>query len=177
MIEVYNMVIENIKDGYQCKEWKDKETNGKNKHRLYVLGPQGEVGHYDFIEKSFNNSAKTSENFEFVDVSQAIISLNKEGKKVYLGVKEDDSINMKIGNNTDIKEISDKIKNQLGSNGRIEINIGPTIEFKIGGKSNWAKSNISISVENPDDIYELYSNASDLAHSILNEEIKRLRNR
>ena len=77
----------------------------------------------------------------------------------------------------DIKEISDKIKKQLGVNDRIEINIGPTIEFKIGGKSNWAKSNISISVENPEDIYELYSNASDLAHSILNEEIKRLKNR
>jgi len=171
------MVIDFIKDGYQCKEWKDKETNGKNKHRLYVLGPQGEVGHYDFIEGLFNNSAKTSENFEFVENNRAIISINNEGQKVYLGINSRDSDEITFGNNSNIKEISDKIKNQLGVNGRIEINIGPTVEFKIGGKSNWAKSNISISVENPEDVYELYSSASDLAHSILNEEIKRLKNR
>ena len=171
------MVIDFIKDGYQCKEWKDKETNGKNKHRLYVLGPQGEIGHYDFIEGLFNNSAKTSENFEFVETNQAIISINNEGQKVYLGINDRKSNELNFEKNWDIKEISDKIKKQLGVNGRIEINIGPTIEFKIGGKSNWAKSNISISVENPEDIYELYSNASDLAHSILDEEIKRLKNR
>ncbi|MHA2036296.1 MAG: hypothetical protein ACW98X_07670 [Promethearchaeota archaeon] len=171
------MVIDFIKDGYQCKEWKDKETNGKTKHRLYVLGPQGEIGHYDFIEGLFNNSAKTSENFEFVETNQAIISINNEGQKVYLGINDRNSNKINFEKNLDIKEISDKIKKQLGVNDRIEINIGPTIEFKIGGKSNWAKSNISISVENPEDIYELYSNASDLAHSILDEEIKRLKNR
>ncbi len=130
------MVIDFIKDGYQCKEWKDKETNGKNKHRLYVLGPQGEVGHYDFIEGLFNNSAKTSENFEFVENNRAIISINNEGQKVYLGINSRDSNEITFGNNSNIKEISDKIKNQLGVNGRIEINIGPTVEFKIGGKSN-----------------------------------------
>ena len=55
------MVIEFIKEGYQGKEWKDKETNGDVKHRLYVVGPEGEIGHYDFIENVFNNSAKTSQ--------------------------------------------------------------------------------------------------------------------
>tara|TARA_B100001094_G_C18196386_1_gene811633 strand:- start:14082 stop:14606 length:525 start_codon:yes stop_codon:yes gene_type:complete len=174
------MVIEFIKEGYQGKEWKDKETNGDVKHRLYVVGPEGEIGHYDFIENVFNNSAKTSQNFSFVEDDNAIISLNTEGDKIHLGVEgynNNDNDDFEITNQSDIREISDKIKEQLGVNGRIEINIGPTVEFKIGGKSNWAKSNISISVENPDDIYELYENASNLAHSILNEEIQRLRNR
>ncbi|MBN88120.1 hypothetical protein CMO95_00795 [Candidatus Woesearchaeota archaeon] len=171
------MVIEFIKEGYQGKEWKDKETNGGLKHRLYVVGPEGEIGHYDFIENKFNNSAKTSENFSFVEDDNAIISLNNEGNKIHLGVEGDENSEFEIQNQSDIREISEKIKRQLGVNGRIEINIGPTVEFKIGGKSNWAKSNISISVENPDDIYELYENASDLAHSILQEEIQRLKNR
>ena len=171
------MVIEFIKEGYQGKEWKDKETNGGLKHRLYVVGPEGEIGHYDFIENKFNNSAKTSENFSFVEDDNAIISLNNEGKKIHLGVEGYENSEFEIQNQSDIREISEKIKRQLGVNGRIEINIGPTVEFKIGGKSNWAKSNISISVENPDDIYELYENASDLAHSILQEEIQRLKNR
>jgi len=171
------MVIEFIKEGYQGKEWKDKETNGGLKHRLYVVGPEGEIGHYDFIENKFNNSAKTSENFSFVEDDNAIISLNNEGNKIHLGVEGYENSEFEIQNQSDIREISEKIKRQLGVNGRIEINIGPTVEFKIGGKSNWAKSNISISVENPDDIYELYENASDLAHSILQEEIQRLKNR
>ena len=171
------MVIEFIKEGYQGKEWKDKETNGGLKHRLYVVGPEGEIGHYDFIENKFNNSAKTSENFSFVEDDNAIISLNNEGNKIHLGIEGHESSEFEIQNQSDIREISEKIKKQLGVNGRIEINIGPTVEFKIGGKSNWAKSNISISVENPDDIYELYENASDLAHSILQEEIQRLKNR
>jgi hypothetical protein len=171
------MVIEFIKEGYQGKEWKDKETNGGVKHRLYVVGPEGEIGHYDFIENEFKNSAKTSENFSFVEDDNAIISLDNQGNKIHLGIEGYDGSEFEIQNQSDLREISDKIKKQLGVNGRIEINIGPTVEFKIGGKSNWAKSNISISVENPDDIYELYENASDLAHSILNEEIQRLKNR
>jgi hypothetical protein len=171
------MVIEFIKEGYQGKEWRDKETNGGVKHRLYVVGPEGEIGHYDFIENVFNNSAKTLENFSFVEDTNAIISLNNEGDKVHLGIEDYNDTDFEIKNQSDIRDISDEIKRQLGGNGRIEINIGPTVEFKIGGKSNWAKSNISISVENPDDIYELYKNASDLAHSILNEEIQRLKNR
>ncbi len=171
------MVIEFIKEGYQGKEWKDKETNGSVKHRLYVVGPEGEIGHYDFIENRFNNSAKTSENFSFVEDANAIISLTNKGEKIHLGKENYEDSEFEIQNQSDIREISDKIKSQLGVNGRIEINIGPTVEFKIGGKSNWAKSNISISVENPDDIYELYENASDLAHSILQEEIQRLKNR
>lgn len=171
------MVIEFIKEGYQGKEWKDKETNGGLKHRLYVVGPEGEIGHYDFIENVFNNSAKTSENFSFVEDNNAIISLNNQGNKIHLGIDGQNNTNFEIQNQSDIRDISDRIKKQLGATGRIEINIGPTVEFKIGGKSNWAKSNISISVENPDDIYELYENASDLAHTILNEEIQRLKNR
>ena len=117
------------------------------------------------------------ENFSFVEDTNAIISLNNEGDKVHLGIEDYNDTDFEIKNQSDIRDISDEIKRQLGGNGRIEINIGPTVEFKIGGKSNWAKSNISISVENPDDIYELYKNASDLAHSILNEEIQRLKNR
>ena len=54
-------------------------------------------------------------------------------------------------------------------------NVG--LMFKSQKLYDWAKSNISISVENPDDIYELYLSASDLAHTILNEEIQRLKNR
>jgi len=171
------MVIEFIKEGYQGKEWKDKETNGGVKHRLYVVGPEGEIGHYDFIENVFNNSVKTAENFVSVEADNAIISLKNGGNEIHLGKDFNESSELKINNQSDIRELSDKIKRQLGENGRIEINIGPTVEFKIGGKSNWAKSNISISVENPDDIYELYASASDLAHSILNEEIQKLKNR
>ena len=69
MGEGNNMLLRFIKEGYQCKEWKDKETDGHNKHRLYVVGPHGEIGHYDFIENQFNNSAKTSDNFDYVDDS------------------------------------------------------------------------------------------------------------
>ena len=37
--------IDILEKGYEAKEWKDSETSGKDKHRVYVVGPSGEIGY------------------------------------------------------------------------------------------------------------------------------------
>ena len=34
-------------DNYSAKEWKDKETSGEDKHRVYIVGPVGEGGYFN----------------------------------------------------------------------------------------------------------------------------------
>ena len=42
-------------DNYSAKEWKDKETSGEDKHRVYIVGPLGEVGYFNVKTNNFHN--------------------------------------------------------------------------------------------------------------------------
>ena len=43
------------------KEWKDKETSGEDKHRVYIVGPVGEVGYFNVKTNNFHNSSTNKE--------------------------------------------------------------------------------------------------------------------
>lgn len=62
-------------------------------------------------------------------------------------------------------------------NTKVEINLGPTVEINIKGKSNWAKANITIGAENIENIEELYDIVSEMAAAMLDLEIEKLTNR
>ena len=79
-------------------------------------------------------------------------------------------------NITFAKEV-EKLHSLTPNGGRIEINVGPSLEIKIGGKSHWAKSNLTLSVDNPENIQELYETISNIAHLMLNKEVEKLKNR
>jgi len=180
--------IECLGQGYAAKEWpeggpnkKEIDENGNPKHRIYVVGPEGEYGYYDLKQHSFKKFPKCFIDFGVVDdTSPLIILQTKRGKIINLGLinglEESDTHTL------DGDSPQNKLKNAIGrfeglkhEGSKIEINIGPSKEIKINGRSNWVKANISVSIENPSNIETLYECVSDMANYMLEIEEQKLR--
>lgn len=169
------MKINGIIEGYSGKEWKRDD-----KHRVYIVGPKGEVGYFDLTNANFNISPKASVNFGICEEEGAAISLETQsGKTIYLGVLQDETPQ---SSDTDARQrLQEAIKsfNTLTTNAektRVEINLGPTMEFRIKGRSHWAKANLTVSVDNgsePLDIESLYDATSEMVTAMLDLETQR----
>ena len=180
--------IECLGQGYAAKEWPEGGPNkdeidekGKPKHRIYVVGPEGEYGYYDLKQHSFKRFPKCEVDFGIVsDESPLILLETKRGKIIQLGILNG---GLEPPNATQNKDNShDKLKNAIQrfeglkhEGSKIEINIGPSKEIKLNGRSNWIKANISVSIENPSYIETLYECVSDMANYMLEIEEQRLR--
>tara|TARA_R110001592_G_scaffold333817_4_gene617864 strand:+ start:7199 stop:7723 length:525 start_codon:yes stop_codon:yes gene_type:complete len=169
--------IVGLTEGYTGREWKRDE-----KHRVYVVGPVGEVGYLDLKSGKFIISPKASINFGVCEESDASIKLvAKGGSNIYLGqLKETPIQNIATGDAR--KRLQNAIKdfNSITSNAektRVEINIGPTVEFRIKGRSHWAKANLTLSVDNgkePLDIEKVYDATSEMVSAMLEIEVDKL---
>ena len=58
---------------------------------------------------------------------------------------------------------------------KVEVNLGPSMELKIAGRSRWVKSNITVSMENPSDIEEMIMATSDMATALLLLEVEKIK--
>ena len=171
------MEINSLAEGYSGKEWKRDD-----KHRVYVVGPQGEVGYLDLLTGEFNISPKSSINYGICDEESATLIIKASPKhKIYLG-----QIQGSIPVESDVRDrLRDAIKSfqSLTSNAdntRVEINLGPTMEFRIKGKSHWAKANLTLAIDNgndPLDIEKLYDATSEMVSAMLDLEINKLSER
>lgn len=164
-------------EGYNGKEWKDKATGGKDKHRIYITGPQGELGFFDMKTGNFNNSPKSNVSFGITSAEEAHLTLqSKSGFEVHLG-----EVVEELPDSNDARDLLKDAVKRFGSinkeGSRVEINLGPTVELRINGKSNWAKANITLAIENSEDVEELYDIVSDMASAMLDLEIQRLSQR
>lgn len=165
------MKVVGLTEGYSGKEWKRDE-----KHRVYIMSPSGEVGYFDLSSGEFNSSPRAKISFGICDAEDASIKLEtSSGKKVYLGQLEDE-----IPENQESRtKLQEAIKsfNNLTANAektRVEINLGPTVEFKVKGKSHWAKANVTLAVDNgkePLDIEKVYDATSDMVAAMLDLEM------
>ena len=166
-----------IKDkSYSAKEWKDKETKGQKSHRIYVMGPDGEIGHLDLKEGRFNNSKKTMESFDIISGDGVIEVTNNSGRTISIGPSS--KVSMEKGDAYQrLHEATERFGKLNTTTSKIEINVGPTVELKIHGRSHWAKANLTIAVDEADDIEELYSIVSDMANAMLDVEIEKLSKR
>ena len=165
------------KKGYTGKEWKDKATSGKDKHRIYVTGPNGELGYFDMKSGSFINSPKSDITFGVTKEENAKLSLeSKSGFNVHLGEVEEE-----IPDSNDARELLKNAVEKFGSikkdGSKVEINLGPTIELRLNGRSHWAKANVTVAVDNSENVEELYDIVSDMACAMLDLEIERLSQR
>tara|TARA_Y100000310_G_scaffold339555_1_gene432567 strand:- start:29 stop:595 length:567 start_codon:yes stop_codon:yes gene_type:complete len=180
--------IECVRQGYAAKEWPDGGPNknetdekGKPKHRIYIVGPEGEYGYYDLKQHSFKRFPKCEVDFGIVDDKSPFITLQtKRGKIIHLGVLNDGfgHSNKTINNDNPQDKLKDAIKRFEGlkhEGSKIEINVGPSKEIKLNGRSNWIRANLSVSIENPSDIETLYECVSDMANYMLEIEEQRLR--
>tara|TARA_R110002020_G_scaffold157312_3_gene340003 strand:+ start:1400 stop:1921 length:522 start_codon:yes stop_codon:yes gene_type:complete len=162
---------------YSAKEWKDKETEGKKSHRLYVMGPDGEIGHFDLKNGVFNNSQKTIESFGIIDEQGIIEITNNKGTTINLGVSAESTLGQDSDAVNRLHEATERFGKLDVTTSKVEINVGPTVELKIHGRSHWAKANLTIAVEESNDLEELYSIVSDMANAMLDIEIQKLSKR
>lgn len=168
------MNIETLEEGYKAKEWKRD-----NKHRVYIVGPDGEVGYFDLTNANFVSSPKSNIDFGICEKEDAIISLSAgSGTTIYLGMLTPDipDANEARTRLTEaIKAFTNLTQNAEGT--RVEINLGPTKEVKINGRSHWAKANLTVSVDNGGtalQIEELYDATSNMVSAMLDLEIEKL---
>jgi len=169
-----------LEKGYEGKEWKDGETSGKDKHRVYVVGPKGEIGYLDVKNCKFNNFNKSNISFGVVEEKgKAKLELTtKNGVSIYLGLLDD---NMDRVTNTTAERLKDAIKNVNnieGDSKRIDISLSPSFEVKLPkNRVGWAKASISVSIENPKDVQEVYDIVSEMTYAMLDAEEQKLKNR
>jgi hypothetical protein len=174
------LVINILEKGYEGKEWKDGETSGKDKHRVYVIGPSGEIGYLDVKNCKFTNFNKSGIAFGVVeDKKKSKIELStQKGISIFLGILDD---NMDKVNNSTSQRLQDAIQglNNLDCESkRVDISLSPSFEVKLPkNRVGWAKASISVSVENPKDVQDLYDAVSELTYAMLNAEEQKLRNR
>ena len=175
------MKVNALSDGYTGREWK---RDGK--HRVYIVGPVSEVGYFDLKTGKFIISPKSSINFGICEEAEASIQLvNKGGSAIYLGQLQEELPKKSKSNSDARKNLQEAIKsfNTVTANAektKVEINIGPTVEFKVKGKSHWAKANLTLSVDNGKevlDIEKVYDATSDMVSAMLELEIERLNER
>ena len=164
-------------DNYSAKEWKDKETDGEDKHRVYIVGPSGEVGYFNVKTNTFHNSLKSSLNFGITTETDSKIVLEcSDGEITYLGEVNKEVITLNESRKN-LQNAIKKFKKMDKDNTKVEINLGPTVELNLRGKSNWAKANITVGAENIENIEELYDIVSEMAAAMLDLEIEKLTNR
>ena len=109
---------------------------------------------------------------------QEISSIKHKNRELYLGFLDNDMAEQDI--ESELELLRESIKNltsQKFDGFELELNIGPSREIRKNGKSAWAKANITVRVQNPDDIESMYSAVSDMASSMLEIETKKLINR
>lgn len=166
------MISIECEDGFDAREWVSKSGE---RHNIYVKGPDGEVGWFDLTTGKFQN--KSGFNFGVVDESEAQVNIMSKDLTLHLGFVNDDK-SSKSSSNRDSLQDAVKRLGELKYDGMIlEINIGPSREIRKDGKSGWAKANLTVRIENPEDIESLYDAVSDMAMAMLALETDKLLNR
>ena len=126
---------------------------------------------------AFHNSPKSSLNFGITSQKNSKVTLESLGGDIiYLGEVEKEITSLS-DSRKNLQEAIRKFKKMDKDNTKVEINLGPTVELNMRGKSNWAKANITVGAENIDNIEELYDVVSDMAAAMLDLEIERLSQR
>tara|TARA_R110000824_G_scaffold314142_5_gene501009 strand:+ start:776 stop:1285 length:510 start_codon:yes stop_codon:yes gene_type:complete len=167
-------LIIKAEEKYVAKEW-SKETSDESKHRVYVSGPNGEIGWFNVSTGEFINSEKASELFGHVSLNDAKITLESpNGLKIHLG---NITSYRESGPRDRLKDAVKKMATLNIDNNKVEINLGPTVELKVNGKSHWAKANLTVGAENVEDIEELYDVVSEMASAMLDLEINKISER
>ena len=159
-------------DGYTAREWTSKDGE---KHNIFIKDRDGEVGWLDLKTGKLVNKSKR--NYDFVeDEEDAIIIVESGDSMIYIGCVDDDSSPTNELSRSRLQEANERFNSLKLGNVEFEINLGPSREIRKGGKSNWAKANITAKVSNPENIEEIYDALSEMAFAMLDLETEKLLN-
>ena len=172
--------IDILEKGYEGKEWKDKETSGNEKHRVYVIGPKGEIGYLNVKNGKFTNFNKAGITFGIIeDGKNAKLELStKNGISIYLGLLNSNMDKVDKSTTERLKEAIQNVNDIDCDSKRVDISLSPSFEVKLPrNRVGWAKASISVSVENPKDVEQLYKVISDMTYAMLDAEEQKLKSR
>lgn len=166
------MIKIDCEEGYQAREWLSKTGE---KHNIYVKGEDGELGWLDLHTGKFHN--KSNVNYGFVEEGNSSVTIKLNDEILHLGYLDDDKSDIGEQYRVNLQEAIGKLGSMKYDGMELEINIGPSREIRVKGKSSWAKANLTVKVQNPEDIEGLYDAISDMAGAMLDIETNRLLNR
>jgi len=141
------------------------------KDRIYIKSGKDDQGYFDLKSGAFEQN----DSWGVVEKTDAMVTLcSKSGIEIYLGqveIVETDSVALEL-----LRESIKKLATVTHDGVRVEVNLGPSMELKIGGRSRWIKSNVTVSMDNPQNLEDMITATSDMATALLlleSEKIKK----
>lgn len=158
--------------GISANRWPpNNHTEYGDKDRVYIKIGKEDQGYFDLKSGAFEQN----DSWGLVNKPAALVTLcAKSGNEIYLGRLEVSDEILSEGLVL-LREAIEKLATVKNDGTRVEVTLGPSMEFKIGGRSRWVKSNVTISMENPTDIEELVSATSDMATALLLIEAEKIK--
>ena len=140
------------------------------KDRIYVKVGKEDQGYFDLKSGAFEQN----DDWGIVAQDAALVTLcTKSGTEIYLGRTEsaaETSEGLSL-----LRESIAKLATISNDGQKFEINVGPSMELKIKGRSRWVKSNVTVAMENPSDLEEMITATSDLATALLLLEAEKIK--
>jgi hypothetical protein len=159
--------------GITANRWPDKKHQDfGSKDRIYIKVGKEDQGYFDLKSGAFEQN----DEWGIVEKPDALVTLcAKSGREIYLGMNElsvipSDSTGLKL-----LRESIAKLATVTNEGQKVEINVGPSMELKIAGRSRWIKSNVTVSMENPSDLESMIMATSDMATAILLLEAEKIK--
>ena len=110
-----------------------------------------------------------------VERDDALVTLcSKSGREIYLGRVEPSTETVSEGLKL-LRESIAKLATVTNDGQKVEVNLGPSMELKIAGRSRWVKSNVTVAMENPSDLEEMITATSDMATALLLLEAEKIK--
>ena len=160
------------KDGIVANRWPaatHKEFGLKD--RIYIKIGKEDQGYFDLKSGAFEQN----DGWGVVNQNDALVTLcSKSGREIHLGRVEPSSETVSEGL-TLLRNSIAKLATITNDGQRVEVNLGPSMELKIAGRSRWVKSNVTVAMENPSDLEDMVMATSDMATALLLLEAEKIK--
>ena len=98
----------------------------------------------------------------------------RSGREIHLGKVETSAESVSEGL-TLLRDSISRLASVKQEGTKVEVNLGPSMELKVAGRSRWVKSNVTVSMENPDDLEAMITATSDMATALLLLEAEKIK--
>lgn len=141
------------------------------KDRIYIKIGTEDQGYFDLKSGAFEQN----DGWGIVERGDALVTLcSKSGREIYLGQVESSTETVSEGLKL-LRESIAKLATVTNDGQKVEVNLGPSMELKIAGRSRWVKSNVTVAMENPSDLEEMITATSDMATALLLLEAEKIK--
>ena len=160
------------KDGIVANRWPAKtHKEFGTKDRIYIKVGKDDQGYFDLKSGAFEQN----DGWGVVEQANALVTLcSKSGREIHLGHVEPSSETVSEGL-TLLRNSIAKLATITNDGQRVEVNLGPSMELKIAGRSRWVKSNVTVAMENPSDLEDMVMATSDMATALLLLEAEKIK--